>query len=153
MNKRIADIHSLLLPVQQGQLLLPNSAVAEIVEYNAPTPMDDAPSWWLGMVAWRGIEIPLLSYDAFVGGEPPAEQSRLRIAVLNTLNGNTELPFIGVVLQGIPRLLTAGSDNVVASAEGDSVDGIASKVLAGSDQAMIPDLDALERSLVDLNAA
>ncbi len=153
MNKRIADIHSLLLPVQEGQLLLPNAAVAEIVEYNAPIPMDDAPAWCLGTVAWRGIEIPLLSYEAFVGGELPAEQSRLRIAVLNTLNGNVELPFIGVVLQGIPRLLTAGNDTVVVSADGDSVDGIASKVLAGSEPAMVPDLDALERSISSLNAA
>ncbi len=153
MNKRIADIHSLLLPVQEGQLLLPNAAVAEIVEYNAPTPMKDAPAWCLGMVVWRGIEIPLLSYEAFVGGELPAEQSRLRIAVLNTLNGNAELPFIGVVLQGIPRLLTAGNDNVVASAAEDPIDGIVFKVSAGSEQAMIPDLDALERTIRNLNAA
>lgn len=153
MNKRIADIHSLLLPVQGGQLLLPSAAVAEIVEYHAPTVVEDAPSWCLGKVSWRGLQIPLLSYEAFVGDELPAEQSRLRIAVLNTLNRNADSPFVGVVLRGIPRLLTVGAGNVAVASDVEPVGGVLSRVQAGGEAAMIPDIDALERSVASLGAA
>lgn len=153
MNKHIADIHSLLLPLQDHQLLLPNAAVAEITEYRPAEVPDGMPAWCLGKVAWRGLEIPLISYEAFIGEEVPEESSRFRIAVLNTLNKNADTPFIGVVLKGIPRLFTAGSETVVAEAGAAAVEGILARVQAVGEAAMIPDIDALERSVVGLNAA
>lgn len=152
MSKTIANIHSLLLPLQDHLLLLPNAAVAEIIDYRDPQSLNDIPAWCLGKVTWRGLEIPLVSYEAFVGGEASGESSRLRIAVLNTLNGNHEVPFVGVVLKGIPRLLTAASDSVSAEA-GAATAGILAQVQAGGEAALIPDIDALERSVAALNAA
>ena len=152
MSKSIANIHSLLLPLQDHLLLLPNAAVAEIIEYRAPESLNDMPNWCLGKVTWRGLDIPLVSYEAFVGGEISGESSRLRIAVLNTLNGNQEVPFVGVVLKGIPRLFTAGSDSISAEA-GTVTAGMLAQVQAGEEAAVIPDIDALERSVAALNAA
>lgn len=153
MHKPIADVHSLLLPLQGAQLLLPNAAVAEIIEYRAPEVAADQPDWSLGKVTWRGIEIPLVSFEAYVGQEVSSEAARLRIAVLNTLNGNAELPFIGVVLKGIPRLLTAGADSVAPDAAGDAAQGVLARVQAAGEGAMVPDIDALERSVAGLAAA
>lgn len=153
MKKLIANIHSLLLPIEDGQLLLPNAAVAEIVEYRTATPWDGMPQWCLGKVNWRGREIPLVSYEAFVGGEAPSEASRMRIAVLNTLNGNNEVPFIGVVLRGIPRLLTAGTESVSPAADSGQAEGVLARVQAADESALIPDIDALERSVLASNAA
>lgn len=153
MNKHIGDVHSLLLPLQEDQMLLPNAAVAEIIEYRSPTPLDDGPDWCLGQVNWRGLDIPLVSYEAFVGNEAPAESVRMRIAVLNTLNGNDRMPFIGVVLKGIPRLLTAGRDSVNANAEATLAEGMLAQVQVGAEAAVIPDIDALERSVTALVAA
>ena len=153
MNKHIADIHSLLLPLQDSHLLLPNAAVAEITEYRPAQVLDGMPAWCLGKVTWRGLEIPLISYEAFVGDDVPEESSRFRIAVLNTLNKSADTPFIAVVLKGIPRLLTAGSDTVVAEAAAEAVEGVLARVQAVGEAAMIPDIDALERSVASLNAA
>lgn len=153
MNNRIAAVHSLLLPIENGHMLLPNVAVAEIVEYRPPRDRAGAPSWCLGEVSWRGLEIPLVSYEAYVGDAPPAEQARLRIAVLNTLSGNPALPFIGVVLGGIPRLLTAAAGSVEADSTRACAGGALSQVNVAEEAATIPDIDALERSLLDLEVA
>lgn len=153
MHKPIADVHSLVLPLQDGQLLLPNAAVAEIIEYRTPESAPDQPEWNLGTVTWRGLEIPLVSFEAFVGQDVSAESTRLRIAVLNTLNGNADLPFIGVVLKGIPRLLTAGADSVAPEAGESSEQGVLARVQAGGEGALIPDIDALERSVAASRAA
>lgn len=153
MHKPIGDVHSLLLPLQDGQLLLPNAAVAEIIEYRTPEANAELPAWCLGAVGWRGVEIPLVSFEAFAGGEPLAESSRLRIAVLNTLNGRDRHPFIGVVLKGLPRLLTAGADSVAPDAGAGVPDGVLAQVQAAGEGAWIPDIDALERSVAALSAA
>lgn len=153
MHKPIGDVHSLLLPLQDSHLLLPNAAVAEIIEYRTPEADADLPAWSLGKVVWRGLEIPLVSFEAFVGGEPSPASARLRIAVLNTLNGNDALPFVGVVLRGIPRLLTAGSGTVAPAAGEGAREGVLAQVDAGGEGALIPDIDALERSVAALQAA
>lgn len=153
MNNRIAAVHSLMLPIASGHILLPSAAVAEIVEYRPPSDRAGAPAWCLGDVAWRGLQIPLVSYEAYLGDAPPAEQARLRIAVLNTLNGNPDLPFIGVVLAGIPRLLTAAAGSVVTDSAREPMAGVLSQVKATDEAATIPDVDVLERSLLELEVA
>lgn len=149
MSQLAANVHSLLLPVETTTLLLPNAAVAEIVDYREPEAATDGPAWFLGTVTWRGLQVPLVAFEA-IGGDPdgaPAE--RLRIAIVNTLNGNPALPFIGVALRGIPRLLNAGSE-VIAAAETTGGDpAVLTHVQVGGEPAAIPDLDALEKLVAD----
>ncbi len=59
------EVRCVLLPLQHGSLLLPSAALAEMISckevisfkemisLDKPTPMDNAPPWLLGYVAWR----------------------------------------------------------------------------------------------------
>ena len=152
MTQLAANVHCLLLPVETSVLVLPNPAVAEIVDYREPESTTDGPGWFLGWVPWRGVQVPLVAFESVDGGACD-EQQRLRIAILNTLNGDPALPFIGIVLRGIPRLLNAGSE-VIAAMEGPSSGSVTlANVQVAGEAAMIPDLDALEKLVSGLPPA
>ena len=48
MTERIAEVYSLLIPLADARLLVPRACVAEVIGYQTPTPMENAPPWYLG---------------------------------------------------------------------------------------------------------
>jgi chemosensory pili system protein ChpC len=144
-------LNCLLIPLEGMMVVLPNSAVAELVPYVAPTPVAGAPDWFLGVAEWRERRIPVVSFEAATGGRAATAKADSRLLVLNTLQGNPKLPYIAIVTQAIPRLqvlressLTAGNG---ASRGGQSV---AAYVELGGQNVAVPDIDDLERRLMRL---
>ncbi|WP_371232639.1 chemotaxis protein CheW [Pseudomonas sp. QE6] len=140
------SLTGLLVPLADRNLLLPNVAVAELITYRAPHPVDGLPSWYLGQVAWRELRLPLLSFEAASGGQAQVNAGA-RVLVLNALGGRPNVKFLALLVQGIPRSLKVGADlqraNVpLARLELDAVS-------LGDEQARIPDLIALEQMLAD----
>ena len=104
-------IASLYLPVSNKQLLLPNVSVAEVVAYQAPKNLDEAPDYFLGTVSWRGIDIPVVSYELANGLKLNETSSTARIAVINTIGEHINtLPFFAIITQCIPRLVKVSDD-------------------------------------------
>ena len=82
-----------------------------------------------------------------------ADSSELtvRVAVLKALGGNPKLPFIAVLTQGFPRLTTLNAELVIPTHDGKPLPpGVRAHVLVRDDVAMIPDLEWIEASLLDL---
>ncbi|WEJ72683.1 chemotaxis protein CheW [Pseudomonas sp. PSE14] len=140
------SLTGLLVPLAGRNLLLPNVAVAELITYRAPHPVDGLPSWYLGQVAWRDLRLPLLSFEAASGGQAQVSAGA-RVLVLNALGGRPNVKFLALLVQGIPRSLKVGADLQradvpLARLELDAVN-------LGDEQARIPDLIALEQMLAD----
>src|SRR3546814_10083928 len=95
-------ITGLLLPLADRHLILPNVAVAELIDYQSSAFDMDTPPWCLGWVSWRERQIPLLSFESACGQKTVIGE-RARIVVLNALGGLPELRFIALLVQGIPR--------------------------------------------------
>jgi chemosensory pili system protein ChpC len=148
MTATIVSVPSLLIPLEDDTLLLPNAAVAEIVGYQDPDAIEGSPDWLLGLMSWRGYRLPLLSYESVKGKKISSTDGRVRIAIINTLKGNDQLPFFGIVTQGIPSLTQANQSVVMRSPEEADADnlqpGVLCEVLVHGNPAVIPDLDAIE---------
>ena len=91
----------LLLPLADRQLLLPNVAIAELVAYRQPLPVEGLPAWHLGQIGWRDQSLPLLDFEAACGA-PVVHGEGARIVILNAI-GDSERRFIALLIQGIPR--------------------------------------------------
>ncbi len=144
-------VRSLVIPLNGTTLLLPNTAVAEVSDYKTPQPIADAPAWLLGMMLWRGRSIPLLACEPLLGRSAGVGGVHARAVVCNTLNGNPQLPFLAVLSQGIPRLQELKADMVeTAEAMEDEFAVVQARLLLAGREAVIPDLDALERQLLQL---
>jgi chemosensory pili system protein ChpC len=143
----IIEVASLLIPLNDKQLLLPNVTVAEIIPYRAPTVISDHSKWLLGQLEWRNINIPVLSYEALSGAEvPPIEGARL--AVVNGTGKNPNLPFYAILIQGIPKLTHVKEDDIVTVEAMHSGPYDQMAVSLFDEQAMIPDLEMIENELL-----
>jgi chemosensory pili system protein ChpC len=147
----VSEVRSVLIPLADRQLLLPNAVVAEVMGYQQPEAVEDKPEWFLGNMVWRGVMIPVISFESMAGGEVMTPGTRGRIAIMNGLNGNQRLSHYGMVVQGIPSLVRVSVENVLPKAE-DQTDGsalIRQAVELDLSPAYIPDLDEIERLLIE----
>ncbi|HCG39844.1 MAG TPA: chemotaxis protein [Pseudomonas sp.] len=141
------SLTGLLMPLADRMLLMPNVAVAELIPYRAPQPVQGMPAWFLGQVQWRDLSLPLLSFEAASSGQPQPVGSAARVAVLNAVGGRDHVKFIALLVQGIPHSIKvdaslARADVALAPLELDAVN-------LGDVQARIPDLIGLEQKLAD----
>ncbi len=149
MSNLNVSVRSLLIPMMREQILLPNASLAEIVAFSEAGVIENSPEWLLGMFPWRGLDVPLISFEALQGGQPAETGKRSRIAIFNTLSGNPDLPFFAVVVQGIPHLLMANQSVVTAVAEDtDDQEAVLAHVLIEAEPAIIPDLDRIESAIL-----
>ncbi len=145
-------IHCLTIPLNDETALLPNAAIAEVIAYKEPTPISDAPEWFLGYIEWREKRVPVISFEAVSGKEVKAARKNSRIAILNTLNGNAQLPYVGILSQGIPSLAVVQEQALEGKGDYDeSRQTIAAFVDLGGIEALIPDIDEIEQRLIHLN--
>ena len=145
------EIRCVLVPVGNLRLLLPNATIAEVVTQSKPEPVDGAPDWLLGRIAWRGWRVPLVSFTRLAGTEEGDAELSVRVAVLKALGGNPALPFIAVLTQGFPRLTTLNAELIIPTHDGSALPpGVRAHVLVRDDVAMIPDLEWLESELLGL---
>lgn len=143
----ISEVASLLIPLQDKQLVLPNVTVAEIIPYRAPTPISDHAGWLLGQLEWRNIHIPVLSYELLNGASIPAIEGA-RLAVINGTGAQRNLPFYAILIQGIPKLTHIKEDDIVIVEAMHSGPYDQMAVSLFGEQAMIPNLDMIENELL-----
>jgi chemosensory pili system protein ChpC len=144
-----SEIRGLLVPLKVDFLLLPNAMVAEVVNYHALEPIEDAPAWLRGFVSWRGEIVPLVSVERLAGLAETALGHRARIVVCTTLTQGSQLIYFGLMAQGIPRLVRITSDSLEA-VQVDKLDfGILARLTIGGEPAVILDVDGLERELLN----
>lgn len=149
----LSEVRSVLIPLADRQLLLPNAVVAEVMGYQQPEPAEgDKPAWYLGNMAWRGVLIPVISFEAMLGGNPVTPGHRGRITIMNALGGNPRLSHFGMVVQSIPSLVRVTVDNVLPMPEERAEDDplIRQSVELDMNAAYIPDLDEIERRLQEI---
>jgi chemosensory pili system protein ChpC len=147
LEHRTSNLTGLLLPLADRNLILPNVAVAELIDYQPPGTFDlDTPPWYLGLVTWRDRQIPLLSFESACGQKIVIGE-RARIVILNALGGRPELKFIALLVQGIPRSCKLDSQLSYVDVPLCALEQAAVQV--GEQVAKVPDLLALEGLLVD----
>jgi chemosensory pili system protein ChpC len=143
---RLTSLTGLLIPLSDRHLLLPNVAVAELIDYQDSIADPAAPQWYLGPINWRNRSLPLLSFEAACGSRARVG-GRARIVVLNALGGRPDLKFIGLLTQGIPR--SCKLDNQLSYVDVPLSELELAAVQVGETVAKVPDLVALEQWLVD----
>ena len=147
----VNDIRGVLIQIAGSQLLLPNAATVEVLSFVDPEPLENAPDWLLGQIRWRGWRVPLVSFARIAGTHSEGAAVGTKVIVIKALGGDPKLPYFALVAQGFPRLVTISRDNMIVDSEHAEVipDGIRLRVMFNQDVALVPDLDAAERMIVE----
>lgn len=153
---QLNEVYSLMIPTVLGNILLPNTSVAEILPFSNVELFEgqsDKPKWFLGHLLWRGKNIPLISVDVISGASDPEANKRSRVAVTHTLSANRDLPYIAIVVQGIPRLSHVTPENIKTVSDEDLPDSEKMRVTVDNVGAAIPDIDKLEEMILAATSA
>jgi len=141
-------VRTQIIPLTDMNLVLPNTSIAAVIGYSKPVPVKNSPDWFLGMANWRGLTIPIVSFEKANEVKFARKSKSTRIAVLNGISGNSELSFYGVVVQGIPRLASLDEASILA-VENPKVNlplALAQTEIEEQD-AVIPDQEQIEKML------
>ncbi|MDP0561728.1 MAG: chemotaxis protein CheW [Candidatus Endonucleobacter sp. (ex Gigantidas childressi)] len=142
----VKEIKSLLIPMQQIPLLLPLACLAEVIEYLRPNDITDNGDWYLGTFDWRGMTIPLVSFERFNKNQITEYTATAKIAIMNKTSETSKYGFYGLVIQGVPQSLVLTRGDINPSND-DLGPGEVSRIIVRELSAVIPDLEDLEEHL------
>ena len=143
------QLTGLVLEQDGRSLLVPNTAVAELVAWQLPAEVpggvrqDDG---LIGSISWRGQQLPLVSFEVLGGEAEPDVTETARIAIFNRLDPSAGLEFYAALLQGIPRSLQV--DSRLCSSHEPLRNGESAAVQLDGRLLFIPDLEGLEHKLI-----
>jgi chemosensory pili system protein ChpC len=147
------EIRCVLIPSGGVRLLLPNASVAEVITLAGVEAVADAPVWLVGRITWRGWRVPLVRFDHVAALPEEGSAQAPRVAVLKGVSNHPDMPYLAVLTHGFPRLTTLNAELLLPTHDGHELPfGVRARVLVRDDTAVIPDLEALEDTLVGMLA-
>lgn len=147
-----SELRTILAPLNEGFVMLPNSVVGEILNFNSPEPFKQGPAWLLGEIAWHGWQVPVINYERMIKDNGITTiTSKSRILIVKTLGESTQVNYIGLLIQGLPRLKKVNAATLQEIETEELPETVFSKVSIDDLQAVIPELGDLTR-VVELAA-
>ena len=148
------NLRCLLITVQGGQVILPNSLVVEVLPFATPLRIEAAPHWVVGAMLWHNLTTPLISLGRWIFGVAPSADINSRIIIVNTLGADSRLPRFGILGTAAPRPLNVQRQDIdqdleIAEAERQRP-GILNWARYQDQSVLIPDMDAIEAVLQPL---
>jgi len=141
-------IRCMLLPLAEDYALLPNVTVAEVITYVEPSNYS-ADKNVLGFIDWRGISVPIISFENICSLAKKESSIRDRIAILYHPDGDKTKPYLGIKLVDIPKSFRAESSSLVDEAINvEPSEFILNQMSHEERRLFIPNLDALFERLI-----
>jgi len=138
------EVHCMLIPTEQETLLLPTSAMAEVIDFVQPAPMEQSPGWLLGQVEWESRQVPVFSFSDLINGTDVNNvPSKSKIMILKSLSKSARVPYLGMLLADLPRPVAITKSNLVETGDEKKSLGVYSWITVDEQDAIIPDLDRL----------
>ncbi len=138
--------------MQKQSILLPSASVAEIIPYEPLQRVDDTPDWFLGLLSWRGLQVPVASFEMLTVQRASfslVSVSSASLIVINGLNDPEALPFYAVVGQTAPRLIALTEEMLFPTGEEPGKTERA-RVRFEDQVISVPDLDYVEAAVANV---
>ena len=143
-NDTMQPVRCLIVPSDPGFLVIPSAAVAEIVPLSLSDTADEGSR--LGIMTWRGVEVPVYSMEGMAGLSIPEFGKRSKALVFYPWKGSEKNKFFAIATMYDPRPRLLSSDDIKANEEGlDDNDFISASFLYDGDLALIPDLKEISQ--------
>lgn len=143
------QINAVLMALHGDTLLLPNSAVAEVIARERAQAQADAPQWLAGFCEWNNRRVPVIHFEALNGAAVAPPSKRARVVIVHGFGRHGNAGALGIVAQGYPHLVTLNRAALQAAAlrDTDRADLVLSRVRIASQEALVPDLECIESEI------
>ena len=144
VDKTIPPVRCLVVPSDPGFLVIPSAAVAEIV----PLVLNDdsAEGNLLGLMSWRGVQVPVYSMEGLAGMSIPVFGKRSKAFVFYPWKGMDKNTFFAIASLHDPRPRLLASEDIQASDHDQSDNAfIRASFRYDGEPALVPDLQAISQ--------
>lgn len=140
-------LHALEVPLEGLTLLVPSASVAEVVNPSSLTVVPFSEPWLQGVIGWRTLAVPVVSFEVLLGAPAPASPASGKILIFYPMSGRKDWEFYGVLATAEPRPQALdGSQPTVSEAELPGSSYVASGLKIANLSMLIPDLEALKKA-------
>ena len=152
MSELREELYSLLVPLAGERLIVPRACVAEVIGYQAPAEMTNAPPWYVGR---RELERAQRAGGVLRGcvraDRCRAFRARTRIVIFHAAGGKLQAGYFGMLTQGFPQLVRVNADVVRPdpSRSFPERSPIICQVRMVNETPLIPDLERLEQMIAE----
>jgi len=150
MTQNKQFIKSIILTLKNKLVVVPNAAVAEIISVQDIREAENSPKWVLGKARWRGVDLPVVSYDVAAGDDAQSANLNTQVAVIySASDGEGRMyPYIGLVMHGVPHVSTFSREQIkIDDTASDDHPMVAQRVRINGAAAGILDIQAIEEML------
>lgn len=145
MSEQLEQIRCVLLKVNENVLMLPNSALVEIVPVRNIINVANKPRWMLGYLDWRGNSVPLVAFETMDGVRMPSlANADVRAAVVYAIGDDKKIPFMAFLVQGVPQVVNVTADEIEVDAVSVTHPAVSQKILLKGTQVSVVEMLKLE---------
>lgn len=145
MSEQPDQIKCVLLTINNEKLVLPNTAVAEIVPIRNIINVANKPVWMLGYLDWRGNSVPLVSFEALGGVHMPSLASGdVKAAVVYAIGDNKDFSYMSLLMQGAPQVVKVTATDLIATHEATQNPAVDQKLMINNEPVSLVNLEKLE---------
>lgn len=145
------DLACMMLPLVNRSALLPAETVVELAPLKPFDMIHSTPDWFLGFYDWRGTRVPIISLETINDIGSPKISVGGSVAILHNTGIDERIRFLSIITQPTAK----GTHIVEADIEEDTslekYEYDLMNVKANGSHFVIPDIEALERAVLDLN--
>ena len=148
----MGSLPSYVIAMQKQGMLIPQDNVVEIIPYEPLQRMEDTPDWFLGLLSWRGLQVPVSSFEMLTVERASfslVSVSSASLVIIKGLNDVESLPFYAVVAQTAPRLVDLTEEMLFDTGD-ETLKTEVTKVRFEDQILSVPDLDYLEAAIQNL---
>ncbi|MDR2871554.1 MAG: chemotaxis protein CheW [Xanthomonadaceae bacterium] len=144
------EVRGVVIQAGIERLLLPNATIGEVLSKVPVEAIPNTPGWLVGQIDWQGWKVPLIAFASLSGLGEELSIGHNKIVVLKALGGNERLPYFAIQTAVFPQLVSVPRDGLLAdAAEGELPEVVRMRVLLGKRSTLLPDLDAVERKVME----
>jgi chemosensory pili system protein ChpC len=147
-DAELGPIQSIIVPTASGSLLVPSTSVAEVAGVTAISQTSGAPAFVLGVTNWRGIRLPVLSWEVLTGAGAAQPGPRSRLVVFYPLPGRDRLDFFALLSTAAPQSRPVSREQLAAEiGAADDNPFVAASCRIGDAPVVIPALAAVREAV------
>ena len=140
-----------VVPLQKQGIMLPDDTIAEIIPYEPLQRIEESPEWFLGLLGWRGIQVPVASFEMMTVERASFSLVSVASASLVILRGMSDpgsLPYYALVAQTSAVAHKISAEMLFETGESLALTESA-RVRFHNDVLSVPKLDYLEAQLLN----
>jgi len=143
----VNELEAYILPANPQNVLLPASAIVEVVSVATMIPVSKKPNWFLGKLGWQGRTLPMVAFSRM--NSPDVQLGQFRFAaIIRGSKDVTELPLYALALSSSAKQLTLKRAQVQALQDSTGM-AAAAVVSLGRDPLYIPNMDYVESQIIE----